>query len=227
MLTRYDYQKQAQANETSLFSSHKFKAMSEVLVQLIPALAAKCVRYAGSMSLPLFLSGAHDNCHDLDILIDPRDTEKFEEVFESLGGKINHETIQKAAFTSPYYKEAELNGVSFDLIADITIETYGTVYRYELKEIVWFTLREDLNIPVIPAEAQYILYYMMQAWEARRVFKTSICAEYLKVNGVKHPDVFRRALAGTNLYSDKYERQNNWQLPEDLRLKIAALLNNE
>ena len=223
MLTRYDYLRSA--NETSLFTSDKFIGMAEILEELCPALAIKGVRWAVGMSLSLFLRGAHDHFNDFDLLIDPRDTEKFEEVFESLGGEINHQTIQKAAFTSPYYKEAKLRGVNFDLIADMTVETYGTVYRYELREIEMFTLRKDLNIPVVTAEAQYILYYMMQAWEARRVFKTNICAEYIKDVGVKYPDVFRRALEGTYLYSEKYKRENNWQLPEDLRLRISGMLN--
>ncbi|MBR2705216.1 MAG: hypothetical protein IKE91_07090 [Clostridia bacterium] len=222
MLQRYDFLKAA--NEASLFSSDKFRAMGELMEELCSALAAKGVRWAVSMSFGLFLRGAHDHFNDFDLLIDPRDTAKFEAVFESLGGTINHETIQKPAFTSPYYKEAEMRGVKFDLIADITIETYGTVYRYELKEVEWFTLRHDLNIPVIPAEGQYILYYMMTAWEARRVFKTEITAAYLKAKGVKFPDVFKRALEGTELYSEKYGKETNWQLPEDLRLRIAGML---
>ena len=222
MLTRYDFQKSA--NEASLFESDKFKAMGELMEDLCKALAAKGVRWAVSMSFGLFLRGAHDHFNDFDLLIDPRDTAKFEEVFEGLGGKINHETIQKPAFTSPYYKEAEMRGIKFDLIADITIETYGTVYRYELKEIEWYTLRRDFNIPVIPAEGQYILYYMMTAWEARRVFKTEITANYLKERGIKFPDVFKRALEGTEIYSKKYQKESNWQLPEDLKLRIAGML---
>lgn len=222
MLTRYDFQKSA--NETSLFTSDKFRGMTEIMVELCPALAAKGVRWAVSMSFSLFLRGAHDHFNDFDLLIDLRDVKAFEDVFESLGGEINHETIQKPAFSSPYYKEAEMRGVKFDLIADITIETYGTLYRYELKEFEWFTLQRDLNIPVVPAEAQYILYYMMTAWEARRAFKTEITARYIVETGVKYPDVFRRALKGTDLFSAKYNRVNCWQLPEDLKLRIAGML---
>lgn len=222
-MVEYDYQKNA--NETSLFISDKFTGMKEILLKLCPALAAKGVRWAASMSLSLFLRGAHDHFNDFDLLIDPEDIDKFEEVFESLGGKINHNTVQKAAFTSPYYKEAVMDGVGFDLIGNITIETYCTVYRYELKEIEWFTLRQDLNIPVIPMEAQYILYYMMQAWESRRTFKMSICEVYLETMGVKYPDVLLRALNGTELHSYKYKAKKVWQLPEDLKLRIANLLN--
>ena len=221
-MKRYDYQQAA--NEMSLFTSHKFVDKTAILKKLCTELATKNVRWAVSMSLSLFLRGIHDHFNDFDLLIAPEDVPAFEEVFESLGGKINHNTIQKAAFTSPYYKEAEMDGVPFDLIGDITIETYGTVYRYELEEIEWFTLRQDLNIPTCPIEAQYILYYMMQAWESRRIFKTNLCEQYLKDVGVKYPEVFKRALVGTELYSKKYGRANNWQLPNELSNNILIMM---
>lgn len=224
-MKRYDIQKSA--NEMSLFSGGKLSGMAEVLTTLVPALESKGIRWAASMSLALFLRGAHDVFHDYDVLIHPSDIKAFEEVFESLGGKIDRGTIQKAAFTSPYYQEAVLCGVHFDLISDITIEVKGTVYRYCLEDVEMVTLNKDINIPCIPMEAQYILYSLMIAWDNRRIFKANLCEEYLLQEGVKHPDVFKKALRGCELYSAKYGRQSNWQLPEELKLSIAKMLTNE
>lgn len=221
-MKRYDIQKVA--NEMSLFSGGKLSSIAEVLVMLCNALKRRGVRWAGAMSLVLFLKGAHDVVHDCDILIHPDDIEIFEEVFESLGGKINRNTEQKPAFTSPYYQEAELKGVHFDLIANITIEVMGTVYRYSLEDVEVVTLNKDINVPIVPMEAQYIMYYLMIAWDNRRMFKANICEEYLRQEGVKHPEVFRRALRGCELYSEKYGRKSNWQLPEELKLTIAEML---
>lgn len=221
-MKRYDIQKAA--NEMSLFSGGKLSGMAEVLEILCPALESKGVRWAASMSLALFLRGVHDVFHDYDILIHPDDIKTFEGVFEALGGTIDRNTVQKAAFTSPYYQEAQLGGVHFDLISDITIEVKGTVYRYSLEDVELITLNKDINISTIPMEAQYILYYLMIAWDNRRIFKASISEEYLRQEGVKHPEVFRRALRGCELYSEKYGRKSNWQLPEELKLTIAEML---
>ena len=221
-MKRYDIQKAA--NEMSLFSGGKLSGMAEVLTKLCPALESKGIRWAASMSLALFLRGAHDVFHDYDILIHPDDIKAFEEVFEALGGTIDRNTVQKAAFTSPYYQEAQLDGVHFDLISDITIEVKGTVYRYSLEDVELITLNKDINIPTIPMDAQYILYYLMIAWDNRRIFKANLCEDYLRQEGVKHPGVFRRALRGCELYSEKYGRKSNWQLPEELKLTIAEML---
>ena len=222
MMKRYDVQKCA--NQMSLFSGGKLDSMAEILTELVPALEARGIRWAASMSLALFLNGAHDVFHDFDLLIDPNDTAAFEEVFEALGGEINHETKQKSAFTSPYYKEAILKGIHFDLIADITIETYGTVYRYSLEDVEYITLRHNINVPVIPMEAQFVLYYLMIAWDKRRLFKAEACEGYLRQEGLRHPNILRKALKGTEMYSKKYGRNGKWQLPEDLKKVIAELL---
>jgi len=218
-----EYEETRHFNEKSLYDSHKLVGKREILEKLCPAMAAEDIKWAVSMSCGIYLRGIHDIFNDFDLLIDPKDVQKFEEVFEGLGGHINHNTEQKSAFTSPYYKEAEMDGVQFDLIGDITIETYGTVYRYSLEEIDWFTLRRDLNVPVVPVEAQYILYYMMQAWEERRKYKRRLCETYLCAAGVKYPVIFRRALEGTTL-PNKYGKVKSWLLPRDLSNRIERLM---
>lgn len=190
------FEKQKYANILAFLTAEEYAVRKKVLENVCRAFEGTDITWAIAMSCSIFFRGITDDFNDFDILIDINDVEKFEQIFKRIGGIVNDNTIQKASFSSPYYKEATLNGLHFDLIGDMTVNTFGKNYKYVLqrKDVEYRTIDGGLTIPLAPVEANYLLYAMMIGWQSRRIFKKDLCLEYLSIKGLKHKDVFERIL---------------------------------
>ena len=196
--TTWDSREQAFANKVALLTSSDFSARKEALEKLTEA--ASGITWALSCSSNLFLRGLIDDFGDFDILLDMKDVEKFKTAFQEMGGQLM-ETVQKRCFSSPYYQEGVYGDVHFDIVGDITVNTYGTQYCYQLcpEEIETVNLERNVLVPLCPIEANFLLYGMMEGWQARRRYKRELCFSYLSKYGLQYPDVLQSAMTEQNL----------------------------
>ena len=143
----------------------------------------------------LFFKGIVDDFNDFDILLPLEEEENFKKAISSVGISLLP-TEQKGCFSSPYYQEALFGRLHFDLIASFTVNTYGGAYTYPYKasEAENLILEGGIILPIIPVEANLVLYGMMEGWQAKRRFKRELCYEFLQENGVSHPEVLEAAL---------------------------------
>ena len=212
MNTMWDNREQSFANKVALLTSSDFSARKEALERLTQFAPYGQITWALSCSSNLFLRGLTDDFGDFDILIDMKDVEKFKSAFQEMGGQLL-ETTQKPCFTSPYYQEGLYKGIHFDIVGDITVNTYGTQYCYQLsrKEVEVINLEQNVLVPLCPTEANFLLYGMMEGWQTRQRFKRELCYSYLTKYGLQYPNVLQSAL-------------DNQQLPSHLKELVATLL---
>lgn len=192
------WETQRLANNLAFLTSDDYTVRKKILESVCRAFKGKDVTWALAMSSSLFFRGITDDFNDFDILISIDSIEEFEETFRSIeGANIDDNTQQKVAFTSPFYREATINGFHFDLIGNMAVSTYARTYQYVLKksDVEFITIDGGLTIPLSPVEANFLLYGMMCGWQARRIFKRELCYDYLAYAGIKNRDVFER-LAG-------------------------------
>lgn len=189
------WENQAARNILALLTSDEYANRKIVLEKVCSAFNETGIRYALSCSAALFLQGIVDEFNDFDILIALEDTKKTEEVMEKVGGTLEV-TIQKNAFTSPYYRESLFRGEHFDLVGDMTVATFNTEYCYKVNtdECQYMAIEGNINVPVVPVEVNLLLYAMMEGWQSKRIFKRNLCMEYLMKNGISYPEILRHAL---------------------------------
>lgn len=200
------WETQRYANILAFLTSEDYAERKKVLESVCQAFRGLKINWAIAMSCSLFFRGITDDFNDFDILIDIKDVEAFQETFEEIpGAKVNAYTIQKPAFSSPYYKEATIGQFHFDLIGDMRVDTFGRNYKYVLKEtdVEKFTIDGGMTIPLAPVEANFLLYGMMVGWQARRIFKKELCYGYLKSRGVQNRDVFERVVDSQGCLTDE------------------------
>ena len=194
------WENQSARNILALLTSDEYTNRKQVLEQVCTAFNNAGIRYALSCSAALFLQGLVDEFNDFDILVYLKDKEKIEKVFSKIGGTLEV-TIQKNAFSSPYYREAIFQKEHFDLVGDMTVITYNSEYCYRVvpDEIIYQAIEGNIIIPVIPVDANFLLYAMMEGWQGKRVFKKNLCLEYLNGVGISYPDIFKKALKEEHL----------------------------
>ena len=199
MMTKWE--NQSARNILALLTSDEYTNRKEVLEKVCSSFNQKGIRYALSCSAALFLQGLVDDFHDFDILVHIDDVNKMEEIMNQIGTELLP-TIQKPAFTSPYYREALLQDEHFDLAGDITVATFNKEYCYpvQAKECQYISVEGLIDVvPVIPIEASFLLYGMMEGWQSKRVFKRELCKDFLLNNGLAYPSILENALAGEQL----------------------------
>lgn len=159
----------------------------------------------------LFLNGIVDEFHDLDFIIELSDTEKVKEVMEKIGA-ILKETGGNGYCESDVYMHFQLERVDIDIISGFRLLTFGTNFQYKFNENELLTCYiKNFTIPLIPLEALYVLYYMMEGWQPRRRYKRKLIEQYLIIEGVSFPKILENSLTT--------------ELPLWIKKKIKLLLN--
>ena len=194
------WENQSARNILALLTSDEHTNRKNVLEKVCSAFNKADIKYALSCSAALFLQGIVDDFNDFDILVHIDDVAKMEKVMNSIGAELLP-TIQKSAFTSPYYKEAIFQNEHFDLVGDITVATYNKEYCYPVKadECQYIPIEGIINVPVIPVEASFLLYAMMEGWQSKRVFKRNLCREFLLNNSLSYPNILESATIAEQL----------------------------
>jgi len=177
-----------------VYNEEVYRQKYECLRSLAIAFKKEGVKWGLCCSSALFFNGIVDDFHDYDIMIAESDSEKAVKVLKAIA--IEEEPIFKSCFySSRYYGEFALNGVDIDVMCPFGVYTFGTQYTYSYNyEQATIVTIDDFEVPLVPEEAQMILYAMMEGWQPQRKFKRELIVQYLKAMGVKHKDVFEDAL---------------------------------
>ena len=205
----YNYQKEA--NILCLLEDKEYLERKEALFKIVNEFEKNGIRYGLACSMNLFLNGIVDEFHDLDFIIELSDTEKVKEVMEKIGA-ILKETGGNGYCESDFYMHFQLERVDIDIISGFRLLTFGTNFQYKFNENELVTCYiKNFTIPLIPLEALYVLYYMMEGWQPRRRYKRKLIEQYLIIEGVSFPKILENSLTT--------------ELPLWIKKKIKLLLN--
>lgn len=205
----YNYQKEA--NILCLLEDKEYLERKGALFKIVNEFEKNGIRYGLACSMNLFLNGIVDEFHDLDFIIELSDTEKVKEVMEKIGA-ILKETGGNGYCESDVYMHFQLERVDIDIISGFRLLTFGTNFQYKFNENELVTCYiKNFTIPLIPLEALYVLYYMMEGWQPRRRYKRKLIEQYLIIEGVSFPKILENSLTT--------------ELPLWIKKKIKLLLN--
>lgn len=209
MINSYDYQ--SKANIQCLLEDIEYSERKAALFTLFDELRKADVRWGLACSTNLFVRGIVDEFHDLDLIVDIKSIPKVEKIMKEQGA-ILKETGGNGYCESDIYMHFQFGRVDVDVISGFRVVTFGTHFEYYFNpEELQFIELEDKNIPLISMEALYLLYSMMEGWQARRRFKRVLIEEYLLAEKIEFPQILESAL-GANL-------------PSWIKRNIAGILN--
>lgn len=206
------YKEQARANLKDLLSDPSYLERKDCLFKLIEVFNRNSVSNAVLCSANLFLRGIVDDFHDIDILIKYSDWERVKSILEGEGA-ILVETGGNGYCESKKYMHFKFGRVDMDIIADFRMETFETEYTYVYNKNQNDSITIiNIKIELVPLEALYVLYYMMEGWQERRKYKRELIEEYLKIaDNLEHESVLKDAI-------------NEWPLPDFIKVSIREIL---
>lgn len=203
------------ANAAAFMKDARYRAKRECWDLVSSELHKAGVTYALACSAGMFFIGIVDDFHDFDVIISEESIEKAKQVFETIGEKVNlHESAENDKFfDDKFFATYRVKGVEFDVMSEFTLVTFGTRYRYHFlaEHVVSVPIAKGMDMPVVPAEAQYLLYSMMSGWQPQRKFKKDLLRQYLYDPGTQKPDILREAL----------HKPIPWWLKEEIRLILG------
>lgn len=196
MINSYNYQ--SKANIQCLLEDIEYSERKEAIFTLFNEFRKANIRWGLACSTNLFIRGVVDEFHDLDLIVEATDIPKIEKIMKDYNA-ILKETGGNGYCESDTYMHFQFGRIDVDIISGFRLVTFGTCYEYYFneKELQYKNL-EGNEIPLISMEALYLLYSMMEGWQARRRYKRILIEEYLLREEVKFPQILEKAVE-TNL----------------------------
>lgn len=189
-----NYEYQSEANVLCLLEDEEYLERKEALFKLTDEFNKSGIRWGLACSMNLFLRGLVDEFHDLDLVVEEEDIPKVKDIMEKNGG-ILKATGGNGFCESNCYMHFQLKRVDIDIISGFRIITFGTKFLYNFNETeIEYIKVEEKKIPLIPVEALYLLYAMMEGWQAKRRYKRLLIGEYLVTRDLKFPDILVNSL---------------------------------
>lgn len=189
-----NYEYQSEANVLCLLEDEEYLERKEALFKLADEFNKSAIRWGLACSMNLFLRGLVDEFHDLDLVVEEEDIPKVKDIMEKNGG-ILKATGGNGFCESNCYMHFQLKRVDIDIISGFRIITFGTKFLYNFNESeIEYIKVEEKKIPLIPVEALYLLYAMMEGWQAKRRYKRLLIGEYLVTRDLKFPDILVNSL---------------------------------
>lgn len=205
------YSDQALNNVVALYEDMEYVERKETFLKIAHRFRKEGIRWAVGCSMNLFFRGIVDDFHDLDLIVDIKDVDKIMSIMASFDAVLI-ETGGNGFCESDAYCHYQLGRVDIDVIAGFRMNTFGTTYRYQFCESENDTVNvQIIQVPLLPLEAMYVLYYMMEGWQPKRRFKRQIIEEFFSINESKHKEVLMKALA-------------EFDLPGQIRWAVRKLL---
>lgn len=191
MINNYYYQ--SSANIQCFMQDTEYSERKEALFTLCEMFQENNIRWGLACSANLFLRGIVDDFHDLDFIVEKDDCPRVRELMEGKGA-ILKETGGNGFCESDTYMHYQLGRVDVDIISGFKIVTFGTYYKYSFNpEEIEFVNIGKIKLSFISMEALYILYAMMEGWQARRRYKRILIEEYLLQEEIKFPQILEDA----------------------------------
>lgn len=194
----YDYNYQAKENIRCFLTDTEYLERRLAFKTFFEEFQKNNVRFGLICSSSLFFMGLVDDFHDFDVLIDSRDAEEVKNIMAKHNAKLV-ETGGNGFCESDVYMHYQLDRVDVDILGGFKLLTYGTSYQYNFSstELNYIDI-DGYKVPLIPAEAQYLLYSMMEGWQAKRRYKRLLLEDFLLRN-LKYPNILRNAMSGDYL----------------------------
>lgn len=164
------------------------------------------IMWAVGASIVLNQFGLIDKPNDIDIFVDIKDVEKVDIILRSIGTK---KISQKNSdFSTRYFYEYNIEDVNVDVIAGLIINHNEGSYKYvfDRSTITEKRVINGVEIPLTSLEDWYVLYQIMPEKDG----KADIIEKYLRKNGIKNPELLKRA--------------EKCGLPNEVKLNIEKLL---
>ena len=192
MINNYNYQ--SQANIQCFLTDIEYNERKMAFYELFDAFEKEKIHYGISCSFNLFIRGIVDEFHDFDLLVNSNDIPKVKMIMEQHGAKLI-ETGGNGYCESDVYMHFQFGRVDIDVISGFRLLTFGTsyLYSYNSEELDYMCI-EGKKIPLISMEALYILYSMMEGWQARRRYKRILIEDYLLREKLVFPSILENAL---------------------------------
>ena len=192
MINSYDYQ--SQANIQCLLDDTEYAERKEAFYKIFSDFKEAGIRYGIACSMNLFLRGVVDEFHDIDLIVDSNDIHKIEEIMK-LNNAVLKETGGNGYCESDIYMHFQFGRVDIDIISGFRLVTFNACYEYHFNPVeIDYIHIEDNSLPMISMEALYILYSMMEGWQARRRYKRILIEEYLLREKLNYSKIFKNAL---------------------------------
>ena len=186
-------------------TDHNFQQKLVALRTLETQMTRQNVTWAVYSSAAMFLLGITPDFNDWDLITIPNDIETTFSIFANLNATKYEPPAEKSRYFDPPCRTYSLRNTNFDVSKEFTITTFGTEYIYKLnKEDIEYIDVEWFQIPICPAEAMFIIYYMMTGWQPNREIKVRWLHDYLE-NNLRHPNILQDALAQNIPYWIKAE----------------------
>lgn len=194
------YKDQSLSNMVCLWEYDKYRERKKVFLNLIEEFKKFNVGWALGCSMNLFLRGIIDDFHDFFYLVNIKDIDKIKKIMEEKGAILT-ETGGNGFCESDMYMHYQLGRVDVDIISGFRIVTFGTEYYYPYKsnQVDIVEVMDNIKVPLVPMEAMYILYYMMEGWQPRRKFKRVLIEEYFNYERPKQKEIFKESIENNEL----------------------------
>jgi hypothetical protein len=151
--------------------------------------------------------GIIDKPNDIDILVDLNDIEKADKIIKSIGEKKEWE--KEDTYSTQHFYEYIVNDIDVDVMSGLTINYDNGIFRYIFDESSISDIKSinGVNIPLTSLEDWYVIYQLIP----NREIKVSMVENYLSSNGIKKPNLLKRALNGhlPNVVRDNIQRLLN------------------
>ena len=192
MLCNYSYQ--SKANIQCFLDDVEYGERKSALYALIQEFTAHNIHWALACSANLFFRGVVDDFHDFDLIVDFKDIHKIVDIMSSQEASLKG-TGGNGFCESDAYYHYQFGRVDVDIISGFRVKTYGTQYEYFFcQEENDYICVGNQEIPLIPMEALYVLYSMMEGWQARRRYKRNMIQEFLLSEEMKHASVLKNSM---------------------------------
>lgn len=134
--------------------------------------------------------GIIDKPKDIDILVHLKDIEKADRILKNIGEEKVRDRVE--TYSTKYFYEYVVNGFDVDVMSGLRINhSFGTFeYVFDHDSISGSKTINGVDIPLTSLEDWYVLYQLIP----NREKKVEMIEKYLMLNGIKKPELLKRAL---------------------------------
>lgn len=148
--------------------------------------------WAVGASVMLNQFGLIKHPNDIDIFVEIKDINKADEILKNIGEK--KEVKKDSSYSTKYFYEYLINEIDVDVMAGFVINHSDGLYEYvfDKDSITKFKCINKVDIPFTSLEDWYVIYQLIPNRES----KVNLIERYFHSNGIRNPDLFKRALRG-------------------------------